>query len=60
MFQVYDGDSMDGYILETLSGTKIYTSIKSTGNTMFIKWESDYSIVGMGWHANVYRYGFWY
>lgn len=49
---------MDGYILETLSGTEIYTSIKSTGNTMFIKWESDYSIVGMGWHANVYIYGF--
>jgi hypothetical protein len=47
---------MDGSILATLSGTVI-TSITSTGNTMFIKWQSDNIVVGMGWHANVYRYG---
>ena len=47
---------MNGTILAKLSGTVI-TSVKSTGNTMFIKWKTDYSNVRMGWHANVYRYG---
>ena len=47
---------MNGSILAQLSGI-VRTSVKSTGNTMFIKWKSDHSNVRMGWHANVYRYG---
>ncbi len=49
---VYDGTSASASLLGTFSGATTPDAITSTGNALFVKFESDVSITRAGWAAS--------
>ncbi len=53
---VFDGDSDQAPLLETLSGSSLPVSIYSSGAALYITFQSNDSVQGSGFHSNYYGY----
>ena len=52
--RVYDGNSSSANLLGEFAGTNIPESIRSSSNSLFVRFTSDGSVTSSGWSANYY------
>lgn len=49
------GDNSDAPLLSTVCGREVPGPIRSTGNSMFIQFTSDASVVSAGFNASIHK-----